>query len=56
MRGFVQALEYAGLVLERQSTSASEIALTFRHAAEVGPLLVRLAYYPFSDLGLATMS
>jgi hypothetical protein len=44
--GFVRAMEQAGLVLIRSHATRDEIALTFQHQDEDGPLLVRLAQRP----------
>lgn len=39
-------MEQAGLVLIRCDTTPDEIALTFQHRDDEGPLLVRLAQRP----------
>ncbi|WIB60416.1 hypothetical protein DEJ13_00915 [Curtobacterium sp. MCLR17_007] len=44
--GFVRAMERASLVLIRSHATPDEIAFTFQHQDEEGPLLVRLALRP----------
>ncbi|WIB34413.1 hypothetical protein [Curtobacterium sp. MCSS17_005] len=44
--GLVRALEQAGLELIDWDTSPNEIALTFQHQEDQGPLRVRLAHQP----------